>query len=39
LRERNALLLIKAAKLPRERGADGKACKEPNWLSELHKFC
>ena len=39
LRERNALALIKAAKLPHERGARGQACEEPNWLSELHKFC
>src|SRR5262245_47979606 len=39
LRERNALPLIKTAKLPHERGARGKAGKEPNWLGELHKFC
>src|SRR5262249_17876268 len=39
LRERNALPLIKRAKMPQERGTGGQACKEPNWLSELHKFC
>src|SRR5262245_23608653 len=34
--ERDALPLIKAAKLPHERSTDGQASQEPNWLSELH---
>src|SRR5262245_31440394 len=34
--ERDALPLIKAAKLPHERGTGGQSCQEPNWLSELH---